>query len=148
MSRSGYSDDYDCNIELYRAAVERALRGKRGQAFLMELAAAMDAMPVKELIDGELVNEFGACCTIGVVCKSRQMDVSRLDYEDPDAVGHAMGIAPSMAAEIEFMNDEWGSPSETPTLRWQRMRKWVADNTQGNAERGTGSAERAEQGQS
>jgi hypothetical protein len=31
-----------------------------------------------------------------------------------------------MAAEIEFMNDDW-SYSETPQKRWSRMRKWVEE---------------------
>lgn len=127
MSRSGYSDECE-NLELYRASVDRALHGKRGQAFLRELAAAMDAMPEKVLIAGELVSEKGECCTIGVVCKARQLDVSRVDYYDPDSVAKAIGVARSMAAEIEHMNDEWGTASELPNERWNRMRKWVSDN--------------------
>lgn len=127
MSRSGYSEDCE-NIELYRATVERAIKGQRGQAFLRELAASMDAMPEKVLITGELVSEKGECCTIGVVCKARTLDVSAIDYEDPDSVGRLIGVARSMAAEIAFMNDEWVSPSELPSERWKRMRKWVADN--------------------
>lgn len=127
MSRSRYS--YDCeNLELYRAAVDRALKGKRGQDFLRELAAAMDAMPEKVLITGELVSEKGECCTIGVVCKARQLDVSHVDYYDPDSVAKAIGVARSMAAEIEHINDEWGSASELPNERWKRMREWVSDN--------------------
>lgn len=127
MSRSGYSSDCD-NLELYRAAVERALRGKRGQAFLRELAAAMDAMPEKILIAGELVNEAGQCCTMGAVCKARGLDVDGINYSDPENVGEAMGIARSMAAEIAFFNDEFASPSETSAERWVRMRRWVAEN--------------------
>ncbi len=130
MSRSGYCDDGDGNyLFLYRAVVEKSINGKRGQAFLKELAAAMDAMPEKKLITGELVSEttFEAC-TIGVVCKSRGLDVSKVDFYDPDSVGNLVGIARSMAAEIEYENDERGRHDETPEQRWVRMRKWVADN--------------------
>lgn len=127
MSRSGYSEDCE-NIELYRAAVDRALHGKRGQSFLRELAASLDAMPVKSLIAGELVNENGACCAIGAVCKTRSLDVSRIDYEDPDSVAKAIGVARSMAAEIAYMNDEYGPLAEAPEKRWERIRKWVSDN--------------------
>lgn len=123
MSRSGYTDDCE-NLELYRASVDRAISGKRGQAFLKELAAAMDAMPEKVLIANELVSEEGDACAIGVVCKARGLDVSKVDYECPHSVGNAVGIARSMAAEIEYMNDEW-SQGETPEQRWTRMRKWV-----------------------
>src|SRR5688500_3217957 len=106
MSRSGY-DEGDCDyLELYRGTVERAIKGKRGQAFLRELAAAMDAMPEKVLVEGELIDESGCCCAIGVVCKSRQLDVSKIDAYEPRWVGKAVGIATSMAAEIAHMNDE------------------------------------------
>lgn len=126
MSRSGYVDDCE-NIELYRATVSRAIKGKRGQAFLRELAREMDAMPEKILIAEELIDSDGCCCTIGVVCKARGIDVGNLDYEVPEYVGEAVGIARCLAAEIAYMNDEW-APIETPEQRWTRMRKWVSDN--------------------
>lgn len=58
MSRSGYSDDYDgdnWDLIRWRGAVTSAIRGKRGQAFLREALAALDAMPEKQLIAGDLV---------------------------------------------------------------------------------------------
>jgi hypothetical protein len=125
MSRSGYCDDSEY-LELYRSAVERALHGRRGQAFLRELADAMDALPGKFLIAGELINEQGACCAIGAVCRARNLDVSGLDYDEPESVGKAIGVARSMAAEIAYMNDEWAGLDEAPAQRWERMRKWVA----------------------
>lgn len=61
MSRSGYSDDgWDdesaqwASIR-YAGALKSAIRGKRGQTFLKELLAALDAMPVKRLIREHLV---------------------------------------------------------------------------------------------
>jgi len=126
MNRSGYTDDCE-NLGLWRGAVTRAIKGKRGQAFLAELAKAMDEMPIKELINDELIDKEGNCCTLGVVCKSRGLDISRLDYADSEAVARHVGLAHAMAAEIEYMNDEW-RPSETPTGKWLRMRKWVEDN--------------------
>lgn len=129
MSRSGYSEDCE-NLELYRKSVENALKGARGQAFLKELATLMDAMPEKILIANEVISETGQCCTAGVVCKARGLDVSHieLDYGDGEDLAKLLGIARCMAAEIAFMNDEWGSASETPAERWVRMRKWVAEN--------------------
>lgn len=128
MSRSGYVDDCYDDLQLgrWRGVVNSAIRGKRGQEFLRELLAAMDAMPEKALIANQLIDEQGACCTIGVVCKSRGVDVSKVDCDDPEDVGNAVGIARQMAAEIEYYNDEWGSYDETPEDRWRRMRKWVA----------------------
>lgn len=129
MSRSGYSDNCDGNyIYLYRGMVERTLNGKRSQTFLRELAAAMDAMPEKKLIKSELVSKQGEVCAIGVVCKARGIDVSNVDIYDPDAVGDLVNIARSIAAEIEYENDEGGDHNETPEQRWVRMRKWVSDN--------------------
>lgn len=127
MSRSGYSDDGDY-INLYRAAVNRAINGKRGQAFLQELARSLDKMPEKRLIAEELITNTGEVCAIGAVCKSRGISVLGVDYDDPYEVGKLVGISQAMAAEIEYENDERTRHDETPEHRWKRMRKWVADN--------------------
>ena len=129
MSRSGYvldDGDHEGELELYRRAVLNAMRGKRGQVFFKALAAAMDEMPEKILIKHELISEEGECCTIGVVCKARNIDVSNVDIYDREEVGRLVNIAPALAAEIEYMNDEW-SYNETPEARWIRIRKWVGD---------------------
>lgn len=123
MSRSNYVEDYD-HMNLYRATVERAIKGKRGQAFLKELAKALDEMPNKRLISSELITETGEVCAIGAVCKARGLNVEGIDTEDPDMVGGLVGISRSMAAEIEFENDEVCEGS-TPEDRWTRMRRWV-----------------------
>jgi len=132
MNRSNYTDDCE-HLALYRGAVDRAIKGKRGQAFLCELRDEMDKMPVKELIQEKLVDTEGRCCTIGVVCKARGIDVGTITDEDPQQVGNAVGIARSMAAEISFENDdhEWWAyrnVNETPSSRWIRMRQWVMEN--------------------
>jgi len=125
MSRSGYSDDFDgWSTIRWRGAVEAALRGKRGQAFLVELRDALDAMPVKELIAHELVAN-GSFCTLGVVGQKRGIALSDIDSEDSDTVAQQFGIAPAMAKEIVFMNDESEWSDETPQQRWSRMRHWV-----------------------
>lgn len=138
MSRSGYSDDCE-NMNLYRGTVERAIKGKRGQLFLQDLAAAMDAMPEKRLIAEELVTNAGEVCAIGVICKARGIDVTDVDVEDADKIGKLVGIARSMAAEIEYENDKrsWHNDerswhNETPEQRWTRMRAWVAENLRSN----------------
>lgn len=126
MSRHGYSDELGVlDLGRWRGQVCSAIRGKRGQAFLRELADAMDTMPEKWLIVGELIDSDGDCCTIGVVCKSRGTDVSKVDPEEPEQVGAAVGIARQMAAEIEWENDDGGSWKETSAQRWNRMRRWV-----------------------
>ena len=46
MSRHGYSDDCDNEWRaiMWSGAVKSAIKGKRGQAFLKELLAALDAL--------------------------------------------------------------------------------------------------------
>lgn len=125
MSRSGYSDDCDgWALIRWRGAVESAMKGKRGQKFLIELAEAMDAMPVKELIANELV-EHGSFCALGVVGRKRGIAIESIDPEDSRTVADQFGIANAMAQEIVFMNDEGAWYDETPQQRWSRMRQWV-----------------------
>jgi hypothetical protein len=151
MSRSGYTDDCE-NLELWRGAVTRAITGKRGQALLRDLLAALDAMPEKTLAADSLVTADGDYCTLGVLGKARGMDLAALDPEDPDQVANAFGIARAMAQEIVYLNDEqdddyeyvyfevcgplqWWKErhvsrrvqvADGPARRWKRMRAWVA----------------------
>lgn len=126
MSRSGYVDDCE-NWDLikWRGQVASSIRGRRGQKFLKDLLQALDEMPVKELIAGELEIEDGGVCAIGCLGKKRGVDMEKLDPDDPKVVGSAFDIAHQLAAEIVYQNDEY-SYSETPESRWKRMREWVA----------------------
>lgn len=126
MSRSGYSFDAE-NLGLYRGAVERSVRGKRGQKFLREMATALDAMPIKQLVKDDIVQDDGHVCAIGSVALFRGMDVSKLDVNNGDAVGEAFDISQCLAREIAYMNDEHGFWKETPAERWTRMREWVEE---------------------
>jgi hypothetical protein len=125
MSRSGYSDDCDSTqLNVWRGAVASAIRGKRGQAFLKEMLAALDALPEHELISNELQVD-GAVCALGAVGRVRGLDMSRIDPEDRDKVADVFGISGALATEIAFMNDEGTYMAETPQKRFARMRKWV-----------------------
>lgn len=133
MSRSGYNDYCDDNFELirWRGQVASAIRGKRGQAFLRELLAALDAMPEKRLVKQEF-EAHGEVCTLGCIARVRGIDMSKFDPED-DSVGHdigtALGIAHQLAREIMWENDEFYTRRDDPTepeRRWKYMRDWVA----------------------
>ncbi|GDY37734.1 hypothetical protein [Acidovorax sp. NB1] len=116
MSRSGYTDDYGDDDPLamgrWRAAVNSALNGKRGQAALREVLAALDAMPEKALIGESLVTADGDYCTLGVLGAKRGLDMTTVDPEDWDAVANLFGIAPAMVREIVWENDEGTSTHE------------------------------------
>ncbi len=122
MSRSGYSDDCEY-LDLWRANVDRAIAGKRGQAFLRELIQSLEAMPEKKLIQHALW-ESGEVCAIGSVGLKRGLDMARLDPEEPDQVGKAFGISTILAQEIVYENDE-RAESQTPEERWARMHSWA-----------------------
>ena len=127
MTRSGYTDDSEY-LELYRGRVANTIKGRNSQKFLREMLAAFDAMPVRILIYGDLIDAKGNCCAIGAVCKSRGLDLRLVDQEDPEAIGRLMAISTTLAAEIEYENDEggdWRRDPETPWQRWKRMREWI-----------------------
>lgn len=130
MSRSGYVDDCDDEraSNLWRGAVARALSGKRGLAFLREMARALDAMPEKRLIAEQIVSDDGgACCALGSVALARGEDLNdlaELDAENYEQVGRFFGVAAAFVREVAYLNDE-GGWKETPEQRWQRMRRWV-----------------------
>jgi hypothetical protein len=128
MSRSGYSDDYDNDWAsiCWRGAVASAIRGNRGQAFLEEMLHAMAALPERKLISHDLEKD-GAVCAIGAVGKARGIDMKGLDPEDRDTVAKVFGIAPALAAEIVYMNDEATWHLETPEQRFERMRSWIEE---------------------
>lgn len=107
MSRSGYTDDADGpELALWRGAVSRALKGKRGQQALREIRDALDAMPEKVLIGESLVTADGEYCTLGALGAARGLDMTKIDPEDWDAVAGMFGIAPAMVREIVYENDE------------------------------------------
>jgi len=131
MSRSGYVDDYDDLLQLYRyrGAVLSAIRGKRGQAFLYELIAALDALPHKRLIANQF-EEGSEVCALGCVGRARGLDMTSVDtYDDCNCedLARTFSIAESMVREIMFQNDEGGltAGKETQEERWTRMHKWA-----------------------
>jgi hypothetical protein len=162
MSRSGYCDDYGDDDPLalgrYRAQVASAIRGKRGQALLRELLAALDAMPEKKLVAGELEAD-GQFCALGVVGHARGLNLAAIDTYDVESLGPKFNIAEQLAREIMWVNDDhvsehrwvefeicgpvrpgypdWGNHRKSASIpnefageqRWQAVRNWVAAHT-------------------
>jgi hypothetical protein len=126
MSRSNYSDDCDgWALIRWRGAVQSAIRGKRGQAFLKELLAALEAMPKKELIADVLV-QHDEYCALGALGHARGIVMTDLDDYDPHDIAEAFQVAPALVQEIMFENDEdWLCRHATPDNRWHHMHEWV-----------------------
>ncbi len=133
MSRSGYSDDCDgWDLIRWRGAVASAIRGKRGQQFLKEMLAALDAMPEKRLIANELQDERGGVCAIGAVGAARGIDMKALDPDEPEGIAKTFDVASALVQDIADMNDDafrYAKPSDIRSpeeRRWQSMRDWCA----------------------
>lgn len=157
MSRSGlYEDDGDDPLAFgrWRAQVRSATRGKRGQKFLIDLLAALDALPEKRLVAGDLVFDgrpeyphpdehedviFGAdqlvtgrgevvrvgdACALGALGLARGMDMTHLNQSDPEFVADAFGVAHQLAREVIWVNDE-DCRTYTPERRFEHVRNWV-----------------------
>ena len=125
MSRSNYNDEGDVwDLIRWRGAVASAIKGARGQQLLSQMAASLDTMPKKRLIANSLECSDGVCA-LGAVGKTRGMDLSGLDPEDPNMIAKAFGVAPALVQEIAYINDEWNHA--TPEKRWQTVRRWVTE---------------------
>jgi len=93
---------------------------------LLEMAAALDAMPSKELIADVLVNpDSGKCCALGAVLLARGVVRPWRFQDDRGSVAEILDIDERLLNMIEDMNDENPGP-ETTAERWTRMRAWVA----------------------
>jgi hypothetical protein len=157
MSRSGlYEDDGDDPLAFgrWRAQVKSATRGKRGQSFLKDMLAALDALADKRLVAGSLVFDgspehpypeehediivggdqlmdgrgrtvrVGDVCALGSLGVKRGLDMSKFNQDDPEFIADALGVAHQLAREVIWVNDEDGC-GETPEQRFVRVRAWV-----------------------
>jgi hypothetical protein len=133
VSRSGYNEDCDgWDLIRWRGAVNSAIKGKRGQQLLTEMATALDAMPVKKLISDELISKDGEVCALGAVAKYKSLPVDNIDPHDSAQVAGTFNIAEALAREIAFINDD--AYCVTPEYRWKVVRQWVNENIQQSEE--------------
>lgn len=114
----------------WEAALRKAMKSSRGQAFLVELRNALDALPEKILV-ANAFEQDGAYCALGTVARLRGVSIPAYD-PDEDSYGiseetaAALKMAKTLAAEIMEVNDNGSRHDETPEQRWLRVRKWVA----------------------
>lgn len=115
MSRvTSWEDDepYPNASALFGANVERALNGKRGQALLKEIEAALLALPSKRLI-GSAICEKGEVCLLGAVAIERAMKAGKTRVE--------------ALADLEKNAVEWGQCDEPEALDDDNMFAYLKD---------------------
>lgn len=124
MGRHGYSSDLEpLSLGRWRAQIASATRGKRGQAFFRALIDALDAMPEKRLVADDLQKQDGSVCALGCLGKARGVDLRSVVTEDWDKLGELFDIAPQLAQEVMYINDELAHRDED---RWRIVRDWAA----------------------
>lgn len=154
MSRIDYCEPDDTRSFLracaYGANTERHLKGKKGQAALLELEAALLALPEKALqysrfvVIPEKEGDQGSVCALGAVALKRKMDkgLGRQEalrtinkefhcHEDDSSleVGDTakyMNYVHNFAWAVIEQNDEYGG--RTPEECYKRVLKWCQNS--------------------
>ena len=158
--RVSEEEDFQNQAFLWEANLERSLKGRKGQAALRELEAALLALPDKRLIANETVSTDGAVCAIAALARHRgyQGDMAlpkRPNWDDDndddspywdefeyeEAVESAMlniatdlGVPPMVAKAIIYKNDD--DYVKTPEARYQKMLRWTQRYIQRENDRG------------
>jgi len=156
MSRHGLTemDDYDTESILqygrWRGRVASATRGRRGQVFLRQLIAALEAMPYhkRELAPNSFQTTSGCRCALGAALAAKGValpDAFNPSVGDPcerdDAVEDLsyelsvkLDIAEVLAQEVMWVNDEfsvWRGPVDHPQYerrkRWAMVHRWATN---------------------
>ena len=151
MSRSGYmsASEYDFNDDVdwvlshgrYLGRLASATRGKRGQALLREMEAALLALPEKRLCADVAVSpRNGEVCAFGAVALKRKLEVGKTyrakalaeitaqfpASNDAPAFAAAFDVAEPLAAEIVHQNDDV-MVKATAEERYQHVLAWVQE---------------------
>jgi hypothetical protein len=112
MSRSCYSEDYGDEypgqLDLFRANVQRSIRGKQGQARLRELRDALLSMPVKALYD-DLWRSGDQVCALGAWAARFSPSVAVSNDADDHDIATALGDVgwPRLVVlEAVYLNDD------------------------------------------
>lgn len=144
MSRFYDDGDWDYGrYMLWETAVSNALAGKRGQAALADLEAALLDLPEHRLIHGAVAKE-GEVCAIGALVLAKRTeageprekvlaDLSRYNDEANDDIADVTAclgakhgnMAYAMAWQIAYLNDEEVYHLASPEERFQTVLAWV-----------------------
>jgi hypothetical protein len=121
-------------------ALRSAIRGNRGQQFLRDLVAGLDALPTPELSAGALEDEAtGRCCAFGAVRRYRGAAAVPLWFDpmeedlDPPHFAEPFDVAPALAWEVVETNEGWSDSNMQAARRqrWERVRAWAVRHLAG-----------------
>ena len=135
--RLNYTEDEDFpgQFNIWQANCRRSLRGKRGQAALKRLDAALLAMPEKALRSGKLVAHDGSVCAIGALARAE----GKLPEPEPlyggeeeddlddtadwatDNLDIPKLVAWKVVAQNDFHNDTVWELAEGPLRQWEAV---------------------------
>lgn len=135
MTRLYYDDEPSPQEEgLIAGALRSAIRGKRGQRFLRDLIAALDALPSKELSAGALEDEqTGCCCAFGAVRRWRGAAAVPLWFDpmeedlSPSHLAEPFNVSETLAWAVVAANESCFSGNAEPERRrrWEEVKRWA-----------------------
>lgn len=125
-------EDFPGQFGLWQANCTRSLKSKRGQASLLELEAALLALPTKRLIAGEL-DDGDDCCAVGALARFKGITPNADAEYEMEEVGVECGLPKLVAWKVVEFNDvhmdrKWNglkSREYTPEERYDALLKWV-----------------------
>ena len=154
MSRTDYAEeeDFPGQWALQEKNLERLLAGKRGQAVLRDLEAALLAIPEKRLIADHGVKD-GEVCTVAALAvhkqvtqgQSRELVLRQLEAEEREYLGEdyeysewgddqytqdlgvSVGVPKSLAWRLVALND-LDYDGCTPEQRYEKVLAWTRRN--------------------
>lgn len=86
--------------------VNRAIAGKKGQEFLVDLLEALDNMPEKRLCRKKLISDDGEFCALGAISLRRGIKIDDLDDgRETKYLANRLKISETMAIHIMHLND-------------------------------------------
>lgn len=114
--RISYTDEEDVpgQFALWQANCRRSLQGKKGQAALRELEAALLALPEKRLIANNLQDPKGEVCALGALAKFKGRDIPPVaenewgeidEDEEMEEYGVSLGMPRLVAWKVVCKND-------------------------------------------
>lgn len=136
MADEADEENYQGQLALWQANLNRHLLGKKGQRYLRELKDALLALPEKRLIAGALAKNGEVCAIGALIVKRKQATLGELEGMEDDSADYAksLGIPYLMAWAVVCEND-YTLEHCTPEGRYERLLNWVEARLRGEPDR-------------